>query len=56
MDVSVHGLRVNAVSPCLINDPAHFADAPEVAKFLDAADARRTRLGRKLAVPPTSPE
>ena len=43
-------IRVNAVSPCLIDDPAHFEDAPEVAKFLAAA-ARRTPLGRRLAVP-----
>ena len=43
-------IRVNAVSPCLIDDPAHLADAPEVAKFLSAA-ARRTPLGRRLAVP-----
>jgi len=43
-------IRVNAVSPCLIDDPAHMADAPEVAKFLGAA-ARRTPLGRRLAVP-----
>lgn len=43
-------IRVNAVSPCLIDDPAHAAEAPEVAKFLTAA-ARRTPLGRRLAVP-----
>lgn len=43
-------IRVNAVSPCLIDDPAHVADAPEVAKFLAGA-ARRTPLGRRLAVP-----
>jgi NAD(P)-dependent dehydrogenase (short-subunit alcohol dehydrogenase family) len=43
-------IRVNAVSPCLIDDPAHVAEAAEVAKFLVAA-ARRTPLGRRLAVP-----
>lgn len=43
-------IRVNAVSPCLIDDPVHFEDAPQVAKFLAAA-ARRTPLGRRLAVP-----
>jgi NAD(P)-dependent dehydrogenase (short-subunit alcohol dehydrogenase family) len=43
-------IRVNAVSPCLIDDPEHFDNAPDVAKFLAAA-ARRTPLGRRLAVP-----
>jgi NAD(P)-dependent dehydrogenase (short-subunit alcohol dehydrogenase family) len=43
-------IRVNAVAPSLVNDPEHFADAPEAAKFLDAA-ARRTPLGRRLATP-----
>lgn len=33
-----------------LNDPDHFADAPEAARFLDAA-ARRTPLGRRLATP-----
>lgn len=43
------GVRVNAVSPSLVDDPQHLADAPEVAAFLEAA-ARRTPL-RRLATP-----
>lgn len=43
------GVRVNAVSPCLIDDPRHQADAPQVATFLEAT-ARRTPL-RRLATP-----
>jgi NAD(P)-dependent dehydrogenase (short-subunit alcohol dehydrogenase family) len=44
------GVRVNAVSPCLIDDPQHFADAPEVMRFVEAT-ARRTPLNRRLAEP-----
>lgn len=49
-ELGVDGIRVNAVSPCLVNDPQHFDDAPDVAAFLDGV-ARRTPLGRRLAVP-----
>lgn len=44
------GVRVNAVSPCLIDDPEHFADAPELVRFLETT-ARRTPLHRRLAEP-----
>jgi NAD(P)-dependent dehydrogenase (short-subunit alcohol dehydrogenase family) len=44
------GIRVNAVSPCLVNDPQHFDDAPGVMNFLDGV-AKRTPLGRRLALP-----
>jgi NAD(P)-dependent dehydrogenase (short-subunit alcohol dehydrogenase family) len=44
------GVRVNAVSPCLIDDPAHGSDAPDVARFLEAT-AKRTPLNRRLARP-----
>lgn len=44
------GVRVNAVSPCLLDDPQHFADAPEVMRFVEAT-ARRTPLNRRLADP-----
>ncbi|BBY83724.1 1-cyclohexenylcarbonyl CoA reductase [Mycolicibacterium pulveris] len=44
------GIRVNAVSPCLIDDPAHRPDAPDVVQFL-AATAKRTPLNRRLARP-----
>lgn len=43
------GVRVNGVSPCLVDDPGSAHDAPEVAQFLDAT-ARRTPL-RRLATP-----
>jgi NAD(P)-dependent dehydrogenase (short-subunit alcohol dehydrogenase family) len=43
-------IRVNALAPCLIDDPEHFADLPDVAKFLSAV-AKRTPLGRRLATP-----
>ena len=43
------GIRVNAVSPCLVDDAQHVTDAPEVAAFFDAT-ARRTPL-RRLATP-----
>jgi NAD(P)-dependent dehydrogenase (short-subunit alcohol dehydrogenase family) len=43
------GVRVNAVSPCLVDDAQHMADAPEVAAFFDAT-AKRTPL-RRLATP-----
>lgn len=44
------GVRVNAVSPCLIDDPDHVTDAPEVARFLEAT-AKRTPLNRRLVRP-----
>lgn len=44
------GVRVNAVSPCLIDDPQHFADAPDVMRFLEVT-AKRTPLNRRLARP-----
>lgn len=44
------GVRVNAVSPCLIDDPQHFQDAPDVMRFLEVT-ARRTPLGRRIATP-----
>jgi NAD(P)-dependent dehydrogenase (short-subunit alcohol dehydrogenase family) len=43
------GVRVNAVSPCLVDDAQHVADAPEVAAFFEAT-AKRTPL-RRLATP-----
>jgi NAD(P)-dependent dehydrogenase (short-subunit alcohol dehydrogenase family) len=43
-------IRVNALSPCLIDDPEHYAEAPDVAEFLPAV-AKRTPLGRRLATP-----
>ena len=43
------GVRVNGVSPCLIDDLQHVAEAPEVAAFM-AATAKRTPL-RRLATP-----
>jgi NAD(P)-dependent dehydrogenase (short-subunit alcohol dehydrogenase family) len=43
------GLRVNGVSPCLVDDPTSAHDAPEVAAFLQTT-ARRTPL-RRLATP-----
>jgi enoyl-[acyl-carrier-protein] reductase (NADH) len=43
------GIRVNGVSPCLVDDLQHVADAPEVAAFMEAT-ARRTPL-RRLATP-----
>lgn len=44
------GVRVNAVSPCLVDDPQHVADAPEVIPFLELT-AKRTPLNRRLAKP-----
>jgi NAD(P)-dependent dehydrogenase (short-subunit alcohol dehydrogenase family) len=44
------GIRVNAVSPCLVDDLQHFDDAPEVMAFLEAT-AKRTPLSRRLATP-----
>jgi NAD(P)-dependent dehydrogenase (short-subunit alcohol dehydrogenase family) len=44
------GVRVNAVSPCLIDDLTHVADAPDVLPFLSAT-AKRTPLNRRLARP-----
>jgi NAD(P)-dependent dehydrogenase (short-subunit alcohol dehydrogenase family) len=44
------GVRVNAVSPSLVDDPHHLADAPEVARFLEST-AKRTPLNRRLARP-----
>jgi NAD(P)-dependent dehydrogenase (short-subunit alcohol dehydrogenase family) len=44
------GVRVNAVSPCLLDDPQHFAGAPEVMRFVEAT-ARRTPLNQRLADP-----
>ena len=43
------GVRVNGVSPCLIDDLQHVAEAPEVAAFMEAT-AKRTQL-RRLATP-----
>lgn len=43
-------IRVNAIAPGLINDPAHLADAAEVMSLRrDTAD--RTPLGRQLPTP-----
>lgn len=44
------GVRVNGVSPCLIDDPQHFEDAPDVMRFFEAT-AKRTPLNRRLATP-----
>ncbi len=44
------GVRVNAISPCLIDDPAHLPGAPDVMRFVDAT-AKRTPLNRRLARP-----
>ncbi len=44
------GVRVNAVSPSLIDDPAHVPSAPDVMRFVEAT-AKRTPLSRRLAKP-----
>ena len=43
-------IRVNAVSPGMVDDPAHFADAPEIMDLLPAT-AKRTPLGQRLPGP-----
>jgi NAD(P)-dependent dehydrogenase (short-subunit alcohol dehydrogenase family) len=48
-ELGPEGLRVNGVSPCLVDDPGSDHDAPEVAAFLQTT-ARRTPL-RRLATP-----
>lgn len=50
VELGGRGVRVNAVSPSLVNDEQHFADAPEVMDFL-AATARRTPLRKELPTP-----
>jgi enoyl-[acyl-carrier-protein] reductase (NADH) len=50
VELGGRGVRVNAVSPSLVNDPQHFADAPEVMEFLEAT-ARRTPLRKLLPTP-----
>lgn len=42
------GVRVNAVSPCLMVDPAHVSHGPEVMQFVETT-AKRTPLNRRLA-------
>jgi len=48
-EVGPRGVRVNGVSPCLVDDIGHTGDAPDVMVLLDQV-AKRTPM-RRLAVP-----
>jgi NAD(P)-dependent dehydrogenase (short-subunit alcohol dehydrogenase family) len=48
-ELGPEGVRVNAVSPCLVNDLQHLAEAPDVVRFMEGT-AKRTPL-RRLATP-----
>lgn len=48
-ELGPEGVRVNAVSPCLVDDLQHLAETPEVVRFMDGT-AKRTPL-RRLATP-----
>jgi NAD(P)-dependent dehydrogenase (short-subunit alcohol dehydrogenase family) len=48
-ELGPEGVRVNAVSPCLVDDLQHVPEAPDVARFMERT-AKRTPL-RRLATP-----
>lgn len=48
-EAAPRGVRVNGVSPCLVDDPGHTGDAPDVMVLLEQV-AKRTPM-RRLAVP-----
>jgi NAD(P)-dependent dehydrogenase (short-subunit alcohol dehydrogenase family) len=48
-ELGPEGIRVNAVSPCLVDDLQHLPDAPDVVRFMERT-AKRTPL-RRLATP-----
>lgn len=48
-ELGPEGVRVNAVSPCLVDDLGHLEEAPDVVRFMERT-AKRTPL-RRLATP-----